>query len=198
MGLEYPCVDLSELPAHELKKLSDPWPVPFEEFARLREVVRPLAPQDAVLEPGTRLGPLTGTGSGHFGQLFMPTSWSLYIRREALQRLQEAGVRGIQGCSLEVRFRIKHPPELLEVQLELHGQLHPNCLSSDLQPCATCGNDRLTLPDQPILAAQSLPESVDVFRLAQWAMLIIATERLVEAAQLLELDGVIFQELETR
>ncbi|MDY7232033.1 double-CXXCG motif protein [Hyalangium rubrum] len=198
-GLEYPCVDLSGLPDHELKKLSDPWPVPFEEFSRLRELVRPLAPMGAVLEAGARLGPLTGKGSGHFGQLFMQEPWSLYLRRDALGRLQEAGVRGLRGCSLDVRFRVKHPPELLEMQLELHGQFHPDCLPPDRKPpCPTCGNDRLTLPEQPILAAPSLPEHLDVFRLAQWSTLIIANERLVDTVQRLELDGVVFQELQVR
>jgi uncharacterized double-CXXCG motif protein len=92
-GHEYPCVDLSGLPPNELEKLSDSWPVPREEFSRLRELVRPLAPRDAVLEPGTRFGPLTGSGSGHFGQLFMQDPWSLYVSREALERLKAAGIR---------------------------------------------------------------------------------------------------------
>lgn len=197
-GLEYPGVDLSGLPARELKKLSNPWPVPFEEFSRLRDLVRPLAPPWAVLEPGTRLGPLTGTGSGHFGQLFMPEPWSLYVRREALERLKEAGVQGLHGCPLDVRFRMKRPPELLEVQPEIYGQFHPDCLPPDLKPCPTCGNDRLTLPAQPILAAHSLPESLDVFRLAQWWTLIIVSERFRDAVQRLELDGAVFQELQVR
>jgi uncharacterized double-CXXCG motif protein len=199
MGLDYPCVDLSGLPPQELKKLSDPWPVPREEFSRLRELVRPLAPRDAVLEPGTTFGPLTGSGSGYFGQLFMQDPWRLYSRREALERLQEAGMRGLQGCPLNVRFRVKHPPELLEVQLQHHAQLHPDCKPADRKPpCPACGNDFLKLPEHPILAIESLPTSLDVFRLAEWALLIIATERFMETVQRLELDGLIFQEVEVR
>jgi uncharacterized double-CXXCG motif protein len=198
-GLEYPCVDLSGLPHHELKKLSDSWPVPREELSRLRELVRPLAPRDAVLEPGARFGPLTGSGSGYFGQLFMQDPWSLYARREALERLRQAGILGLQGCPLHVRFRVKRPPELLELQLELHGRFHPDCLPADRKPpCPTCGNDFLKLPEHPILALESLPKSLDVFRLAQWSTLIIATERLVDTVRRLELDGLIFQELEAR
>lgn len=198
-GLEYPCVDLSGLPPHELKKLSDSWPVPREELARLRELVRPLAPRAAVLEPGTRFGPLTGSGSGHFGQLFMQDPWSLYARREALERLQEAGIRGLQGCPLHVRFRVKRPPELMELQMELHGQFHPDCLPAERKPpCPTCGNDFLKLPERPILAIESLPTTRDVFRLASWSTLIIVTERLVEAVRHLELDGLSFQEMEVR
>ncbi|WP_224242065.1 SitI6 family double-CXXCG motif immunity protein [Hyalangium gracile] len=199
IGLDHPCVDLSGLPPQELKKLSDPWPVPREEFARLRELVRPLAPPDAVLEPGATFGPLAGSGSGHFGQLFMQYPWALHARREALARLQEAGIRGLQGCPINVRFRVKRPPELLEVQLQHHGQLHPDCKpAAPKPPCPTCGNDFLKLPEHPILAIESLPGALDVFRLAEWALLIIATERFVETVQRLQLDGVIFQEMEVR
>jgi uncharacterized double-CXXCG motif protein len=197
---QYPCVDLSDLPEQEQKKLMDPWPVPLEEFVRRRELVRPLAPQGAELEPGTAFGPLMGTGSGYFGQLFMQNPWSLYVRREALERLQAAGVRGLQGCPLNVRFRVKRPPELLDLQLGLHGRFHPECLPRELKPpCPTCGRDEgFSLPDPSILAAASLPEAIDLFRLADWSSLIIASERMVDAVVRLELDGVVFRELEAR
>jgi uncharacterized double-CXXCG motif protein len=197
---QYPCVDLSSLPEEEQKKLSDPWPVPLEEFARLRELVRPLAPPGATLESGTVFGPLTGTGSGHFGQLFMQNPWSLYMRREALERLQAEGIRGLRGCPLNVRFRVKRPPELMGLQLEPGGQLHPGCLPQEREPpCPTCGRDKgYSLPESPILAAASLPTALDIFRLIDASTFIIASQRLVAAVARLELDGVIFQELEAR
>ncbi len=197
VGLQYPCVDVSGLPEHE--KLDEPWPVPFAEFNRLRELVRPLVPPSAPLEPGTKFGPLEGTGSGYFGQLFMQNPWSLYVRREALERLREAGVRGLQGCPIPVRFRVKRPPELLQLQLELHGQYHPDCLPPDLAPpCPTCGNETLERPEPMILQAASLPRDLDVFRLRQGWTNIIASQRMVDAVRRLELDGVLFQELEVR
>ncbi|WP_257463226.1 SitI6 family double-CXXCG motif immunity protein [Archangium lipolyticum] len=196
----YPSVDLSILPEEEQKKLSDPRPVPYEEFVRLRELVRPLAPPGAVLKTGTEFGPLTGTATGHFGQLFMQNPWSLYVRREALEKLRAAGVRGLHGCPLNVRFRQKNHPELLDMQLELRGRFHPDCLPPNREPpCPSCGLDKgYKLPQPPILATASLPEDLDVFRLADWSTLIIASERLVDAVKRLELDGVVFQELETR
>src|SRR3712207_8507417 len=64
------------------------WPVPYEEFVRLRELVRPLAPPGAVLKPGTGFGPLMGSATGHFGQLFMQNPWSLYRSEEHTSELQ--------------------------------------------------------------------------------------------------------------
>ena len=196
---QYPCVDLSGLPARELKKLSDSWPVPREEFVRLRELVRPLAPAGAVLKPGARLGPLEGTGSGSFGQLFMQNPWSICMRREALAQLQGAGVRGLQGCPVNVRFRVKDPPALMDVQLESKGRFHPECLPLPDPPCPKCGHSKgYKLPDPYWLDAASLPSHVDVFRLEDASTLIIATERMMEAVRRLELDGITFQEVEVR
>ncbi|HEX8434617.1 double-CXXCG motif protein [Archangium sp.] len=52
-----------------------------------------------------------------------------------------------------------------------------------------------SVPDPYSLDATSLPEHVDVFRLADASMLLIANERLVGAVRRLELDGVVFKEL---
>lgn len=171
LGLEYPCVDLSSLPAHELKKLSDPWPIPREEMSRLTELVRPFVPSWALLKPGALFGPITGKGVGRFGQRVMQTPWTLLLRREALERLQTAGLRGLQACPSDIRFRGKNPPELLE--------LHK-------------------LPNPLILDATSLPEEVDVFRMEDVWGVILVTERFVDAVKRLELDGVTFRELEAR
>lgn len=196
-GLQYPCVDISSLPERE--KLHEPEPVSFEEFIRLRELVRPLAPNWAVLESGAAFGPVEGSGVGYFGQLFMQNPWTLYMRREALERLQAAGIQGLQGCPIKVRFRQKNHPELLELQLELHGQFHPDCLPPDLNPtCPTCGNNPNPLPKKFCLAASSLPEDLDVFRFRDAPGSILASERMVEAVTRLELDGVVFREVEIR
>jgi uncharacterized double-CXXCG motif protein len=182
-----------------LKKLSDSWPVSFEEIERLREVVRPLAPEGALLKPGARFGRLTGRGSGSFGQLFMQNSWSLFARREALARLQDAGLRGLEGCLLEVRFRGSHPPDLLELQLMAQGRLHPECLPPDRKPpCPKCESTGLSLPRAYWLDGASLPTHLDVFRLTDWPTLIFATEPMVEAVKRLGLDGVLFREVEAR
>ncbi len=196
-GLPYPCVDLSSLPERE--RFREPEPVPYEEYVRLRELVRPLVPAWAVLQPGASFGPVEGSGLGYFGQLFMQNPWTFFARREALERLQAAGVRGLQGCPTKVRFRTKHAPELLELQMELRGQFHPECLPPDRKPlCPTCGSNQNHLPKRIWLDASSLPEHVDVFRFRDWWSCIIANERMVEAVKRLELDGVVFEEMEVR
>lgn len=174
-------------------------PEPFPEFARLRELVRPLAPPDAALPPGTRFGPLVGPASGKFGPAAWQGSSLLLLRRDALERLQAEGVRGLLGCRTELRFRQKDPPELLELQIEPHGRLHPDCIPPEVPPpCATCGWVYFRLPDEPLLDAASLPPELDLFRVGNYATVIVGTEQFMEAVRRLELDGITFHELPTR
>ncbi|CAM4295777.1 Protein of unknown function (Gmx_para_CXXCG) [Myxococcus xanthus] len=108
-------------------------------------------------------------------------------------------MRGLVGCKTELRFRQKDPPELLELQLEPRGQLHPDCYPPELPPpCDVCGRFKLTLPDEPILDAASLPTDRDVFRVGNFATVMVGTERFKEAVQRLELEGITFRELPTR
>jgi uncharacterized double-CXXCG motif protein len=152
-----------------------------------------------VLKPCSRFGPITGKGTGRFGQFFMQAPWVLLLRREALERLQSAGIRGLQGCPIHVRFRGKDAPELLELQLRLHGRIHPSIFPPHRKPpCPTCGTDSNKLPHPILLDAASLPADVDVFRMEDIPGVILATERFVEAVQRLGLDGVTFRALETR
>ncbi|WP_095960687.1 double-CXXCG motif protein [Corallococcus macrosporus] len=196
-GHQYPAVDLSMLPAQgEFLKAR---PEPFEEFVRLREMVRPLAPPGAPLPPGTSFGPLVGAASGRFAAFETQGSMLLVVRWDALEQLQAEGVRGLVGCKTELRFRQKDPPELLELQLEPGGRLHPDCYPPDQQPpCATCGRFGMTLPDDPILDAASLPTDRDLFRVGNFATVMVGTERFKEAVQRLGLEGITFRELPTR
>jgi uncharacterized double-CXXCG motif protein len=197
VGHEYPCVNLKQLP--ERGEFEKARPEPFPEFARLRELVRPLAPRNAELPPGTGFGPLVGRAHGEFGPIAWVGGLKLLVRRDALERLQAAGVRGLLGCRTELRFRQKNPPELLELQIEPHGRLHPDCIPPEVPPpCITCGRDAFRRPDEPILDAVSLPMDLDLFRVGNFATMIVGTERFMEAVRRLELDGITFRELPTR
>lgn len=123
IAFAYPCVGLSVLEGHG--DFSARVEEDFAQFERLCTRVRPLVPPGAPLWPGTDFGPLVGSASGNFGQLFMQYAWALLIRREALEQLQAEGMRGLLGCRTELRFRQKSAPELMELQLEPPRQRHP-------------------------------------------------------------------------
>jgi len=164
----------------------------------MRELVRPLLPPGAVVEPGSCFGPLVGKAQGSFGQFVSNYSDVLLVRREALEKLQAEGLRGLKGCRMEVRFRQRNSPELLELELLPVGRLHPKCLPADLEPpCPRCGRQGLSMPKEPVLDAATLPPDLDLFRLVRMSSLVVCTERFAEACQRLGLDGIVFLPLPT-
>lgn len=197
IGEAYPSADLSQLPEHRTFKARVE--EDFEEFTRLRERVRPLVPEGSPIAPGTRFGPLSGTASGDFSELALPNPWTVLVRKDALEQLQATGLRGLNGHRMELRFRQKPAPELLELQVEVRGRLHSDCIPpGQAIPCATCGRFGFKLPAEPILDVATLPEDRDLFRLANYQTLIVATERFVEAVRRLGFGEVEFRELPTR
>jgi uncharacterized double-CXXCG motif protein len=198
-GGAYPSVDLSHLPTQEQKKYSARVEEDYAEFERLREQVRPLVPVGVDLWPGTQFGPLDGSAQGEFGPLVLALSWELLMRPEPLARLQAEGLRGLKGCRTALRFRKKNPPELLEMELLPRGQLHPDCLPERPPPCPKCGRDYFKRPEELILDAATLPQDLDLFRLAGFLTMIIGTERFVEAVQRLGYEhDIAFRELPVR
>ncbi|PTL77501.1 double-CXXCG motif protein [Vitiosangium sp. GDMCC 1.1324] len=193
----YPSVDLT--PVVALGDFEKARPEPAEEYERLRELVRPLLPPGAVLDPGSGMGPLVGSAQGRFGSLVSPYPWWLLVRREALEKLQAEGLRGLKGCRTQLRFRQRASPELLELELLPVGCAHPDCLPPGRKPpCTRCGRLGLILPHDLVLDATTLPSNLDVFRLRDFSTVIVCTEPFVDACQRLGLDGVTFRPLPTK
>jgi uncharacterized double-CXXCG motif protein len=191
-ALFYPSVDLSAVTS--LGDFEEPRAEPIEEYERLRELARPLLPLGALVKPGAEFGPLMGKAQGSFGALAAPYPWLLLVQREALEKLQAEGLRGLKGCRTQLRFRQRNSPDLLEFELLPVGRLHPDCLPPDRKPpCPRCGRDGLTRPDDMLLDAATLPSDLDLFRLEDFYTTIVCTEGFVEAYRRLGLDGVSFQ-----
>ncbi|WP_342380710.1 double-CXXCG motif protein [Myxococcus stipitatus] len=195
-GHYYPGVDLSRL--DEEREFRKARPEPLPEFSRLRELVRPLAPSGAQLPPGTRFGPLQGTGRGQFPDV----SWLgdiVLVQRRVLDGLQAAGLSGVQGFSSALKFRAEQGPDLRELQMPHHGQLHPDCVPPDSPPpCQTCGRWALGRPEEPVLDGTSLPSDLDLFRVGNFATMVICTERFLDEIHRMECDGLAWRELPVR
>lgn len=197
LGKAYPSVDLSSVAT--LANLEKARAEPVEEYERLCELVRPLLPPGALLEPGVAFGPLRGRAQGRFGSLVAPVPWWLLAQREALARLQAEGLQGLKGCRPLLRFRQRAAPELLELEILPVGHLHPDCLPPNRKPpCPRCRREGLSLPEVRLLDATTVPSQLDLFRLEDISTVIVCTGRFVDACQRLGLDGVTFIPLPTR
>ena len=188
-ALAYPSVDLT--PVAALADFEKARPEPIEEYERLRELVRPLLPPGALLKPGTALGPAVGKAQGRFGSFTMSWLGALRVRREALEKLQAEGLRGLKGCPMQVRFRQRNSPDLLELELLPVGRLHPDCLPPGAPPCPRCGRPGVDKPKDLLLDARTFPGELDLFRLADYSVE-LCTERFADACRRLGLDGLVF------
>jgi uncharacterized double-CXXCG motif protein len=196
-GEAYPCVDLSNHP--ERAKFEERSEGNFDHYAYLRELVRPLVPSDAPLQPGTALGPLVGDASGTFGPAYMGEPWMLLMHADALERLQAEGMRGLSGGRTELRFEQRPQAEVLELQIVPTARLHPSCLPPNVTECQKCGRLGVPWPKKPILDAASLPMHLDLFRLRKFATMIVCTERFADTLDRLRLaDEVVFHEMPVR
>ncbi|GEN07159.1 Myxococcus xanthus double-CXXCG motif paralogous family [Myxococcus fulvus] len=196
-GQYLPSVDLSELA--ESASFERARPEPYGEFVRLRALVLPLAPPGVELSPGAEFGPLVGRVTGGVPDFTWVAGDGLLVQREALARLQEVGVRGLHGYPTALRARKKVAPDLRELELPLLGRLHPDCLPPALPAkCTTCGRVEWALPEHPILAADSLPTDVDLFRVGDFATVVIGTERFVDAVKELGLEGLALRDVPAR
>jgi uncharacterized double-CXXCG motif protein len=193
----YPSLDL--VPLAELADFAEPRAEPIEEYERMRELVRPLLPPGAIVDTGSAFGPLVGKAQGSFGSFAFVNSFVVLMRREALEKLQAEGLRGLKGCRTEVRFRQRNSPELLELEILPAGRLHEDCLPSPREPaCPRCGREDLTLPKEPLLDTTTLPTHLDLFRLVDFSTVVVCNERFVEACQRLGLDGISFHPMPTQ
>lgn len=183
-GIAYPAVDLSQHPDRQILAKAH-LEEDFAEFERLCSLVRPLLPLGAPLAPGTTFGPLVGKVTGQLAPLVLQKSaFHMLVRQDVLKALQADGISGLIGCPTALRFRQRNSPEMLELQLEPHGLLHPDCIPPGKAiPCSKCGRYDFSLPAEPILDAASLPQHLDVFRLANFATVLVATERFKQAVE---------------
>jgi len=198
-AIAYPCVDLSdhpERPKLEKARLEKD----FTEFERLRSTLRPLVPQGMPLDPGTTFGPVIGTLKGELGPIvLLQSDFHMLVRRETLELLQSSQVRGLRGCPTRLRSRRRREHELLEFQIEPHGLLHPDCIPpGHATPCPKCRRYGFSRPENPILDAASLPQHLDLFRLANFATILVATERFKEAVERQAPHCLSFRELPLR
>jgi uncharacterized double-CXXCG motif protein len=197
LGKAYPSVDLS--PVATLANFEKARAESVEEYERLCELVRPLLPPGALLEPGAEFGQLAGKAQGRFGSLVAPAPWWLLAQREALERLQAEGLQGLKGCRPLLRFRQRAAPELLELEILPVGRLHPDCLPPNRKPpCPRCRREGLSLPKARLLDATTVPSHLDLFRLEDFSTVIVCTRRFVDTCQRLGLDGITFIPLPTR
>ena len=190
-GLEYPSIDLSDLPEEPLFR--EPRAESLEEFLRLKDLIRSAFPLVKKLRPGTSFGPLVGEVKGEFSGFVWNMPWTLMLTGEAL--------RGLRSKKLFIPIQVPpilkvrgKAPEIFELEIPPCGKLLNGVYPpEDLRYCYACGRDAATMPPRLIVEYSSIPQETDLFRLSNFTTLILATERFVKAVGDLNIAGAFFE-----
>ncbi len=197
VGIEYPALDLSNLPTVDLYCIHKP--VSLEVMENLRHPIIPMLPPNSYLPPSTDIGPLVGKAWGKFGDFAWLNPWTMLMQRQTYQSLVSVGVQmPILGMPPEITFRSKTFPDLVEPQVEALARLVPASFIPPVsQPCPGCGRYSRKL-ERMIVDGASIPSHVDLFRPRDHPTYILATERFVKAVQKFNMTDILFEEIEVR
>ncbi|HLL61340.1 MAG TPA: double-CXXCG motif protein [Candidatus Nitrosocosmicus sp.] len=189
-GLEYPRVDLSRLPS--TTPYCDPWPVPLEEFEKLKKAVLPLVPKEAPVEPGTEFGPLEGKAWGTFADFAWVNPWTMLVKKETLTLLENEGIKGLLPVTPELAFRSKSPPSLFELQIVPVAQFGISSYKNGIKKCSICGREAGSFR-KVVLEKSSIPTNLDIFRAKNHATFILVTEWFVEVIKRCKFRDIIYR-----
>lgn len=197
-GEAYPTVDVGEIAARH--PVAGQRPLGNEAFEDLRDQLRTLAPQGAPLKPGAAFGPFTGTGRGKFFDFVWNETWTMFLQPDVIVQLRDKGVRMPKCGTPLLRPKGKSQgalPALLEPEVVPLVDFTATSLREPRQPaCPRCGRQPGSFAKFVVDGSRAIPEDVDLFRARNNAAVYIATERLVDAVQALELTGCVFNLLE--
>jgi uncharacterized double-CXXCG motif protein len=189
--LEYPSIDLSDLPEEQLFR--EPRAESLEEYLRLKDVIIKAFPSIKKLRPGSSFGPLVGHTRGDLSGFVWNLPWTVILTGEALRALQSRKLSLPVGVPPILEAKNKSP-ELFELELFPYGKLLNGVYApDDLRQCYACGRDAATMPPRLVIEYASIPREMDLFRLGNFPTVVLASERFVESVGELNIEGAFFE-----
>ncbi|MBK7708316.1 MAG: hypothetical protein IPJ30_21815 [Acidobacteria bacterium] len=191
-GLEYPDIDFGRF-----SRLADCWPrpIPNAEFRDLEAAVRREFPQIRTLEPGTRFGPMTARATGVFKGFVWSMPWTVLLPRLVAEAIEGRGVKMPTLVPAEI-VKGGTESELCELAIYPAGRLANGWYEPGvIEICPECNRDAVKLPEEIATDVSDVPDDVDVFRLSNFATILIVTERFYDAVSALGIKGAKFEKV---
>jgi uncharacterized double-CXXCG motif protein len=193
-GVEYPSVDLAPYPW--VGSFLDAWPVDPPAHERLRALIRPLLPDGSDPRPGCEIGPLRGHAAGRYPNFVWARWHTLAVDEAAAASLQGSGLGIPALVPTRLRERSRRPPLLRELEIwpgiDLDSQTWEG---ANPDTCPICGRNRGKATGF-VMKADTLRPGLDLLRVRQWPVRILATARFKEFVEGTGLTGLEFTEVE--
>lgn len=192
IGVIYPLIDFTGNPLG--KQLEKPRPEELEVFEQLQAAVRVYVPDELPLPPGTDFGPMRGRVTGKFGDFVWPNLWDFAVRVEAYQKLTSTGLRLPEPSLPDLQEKVKG--KLYHLQIIPMGKMSSQAYEDPDKPiCQRCGRDSRKYK-KTVIAMESIPSEVDMFRIGNFPTKIIVSEKFKDAVEKLGLTNISFEKIE--
>ena len=192
IGASHPTIDLSGFP--EADTLSRDQGVSWREYSRQADALSAFLGDGPLLGPGDSFGRFEGRLVGKPAAFMEGDIELLFASAEALHALEGGGVAIPPSAPARLR-RGRKEVEMLELDLPRAGGFADESYPFLAHRCSVCGRMDGGL-ERMVLAEESLPESLDLFRPANHPTIIIASERFRDAAERLSLPELRFEPVE--
>ncbi|HEY0050409.1 MAG TPA: double-CXXCG motif protein, partial [Pyrinomonadaceae bacterium] len=140
-------------------------------------------------------GHSVGRAAGQLSGFVWRAWWTISLESNALQKLVNAPLNLPVAVKAELKFK-KDVQEVFEFDLPLKGELINGVYDGiQIKYCYACGRDSASKPEEILINRLSIPDDTDIFRVANFTTIILATERFVETVTNLNIKGAVFEEV---
>lgn len=191
-----PSFDVASHPLRDELRTLGAWPA--AEWRRIRDAVRPFAPEWALLRPGAGLGRFHGDVRGKVQDLMMDGSRRVVVLSPLLQELlRERELPLPRLVPADLTHVTRKPKDLrgyAEVELPYRLSYDETSFVSvpGVEPCEACGLERRALQQFVLKAGSEMPDDLSMCRARNAPGSIIVTEQCRIAMIACGVDGKMF------
>lgn len=191
-GYCYPAADLSPL-ADQLPR--DTKRFPLEAIRDLQEKVRAHLPYDVPIPPRTNFGPYTISFVESRLEDFIAKG-GLMVTAEVLKAIRKGGLQLGPTVPVSIDPKVKATTSYFQIQVDEFA----NAQADDPRVGACCPGCGFMLPVSPkkiVLRVETIPRNTDLFRVAEFPFVVVASERFRDFVIGGGYTGISFQPLKT-
>lgn len=194
VGRQFPCI----VPRADQKRYFIDGPMPLEWFKKVLPASGIRRPDGALPGPAEEFGPFSGKArSGSVMTDFVrPVPWMIFVRETVMNAFLASGLQFGGFAKVEIKGSKKLREPLFEIQITDGLLLDESCVKRSGRDCELCGRNPVSLKEGPLkLRGKTSRVQHDIFRAANFATKIFATEKFKSVCEANQFTNIRFTEV---